>query len=73
LLLHTIYVFDFGVGELRTTVVVADGLLFKKMINSFLIISKAFSQQPVCGWVVGSGTATTCYMLLACPNHGEAF
>ncbi len=45
------------------TVAVVDGLLFKKMINRFLIISKAFSQQPVGGWVVGSGTATACYRL----------
>jgi len=38
--------------RLRVTVTVADGLLFKKMINCFLIISKAFCQQSVCGWVV---------------------
>jgi len=51
---------------------VADGLLFKKMINSFLIISKAFSQQSVCVVWRCVALPPRVTRLAARPFHGEA-
>ncbi len=62
----------FGVGKLRVTIGVADGLAVSRKIISGFAIKKEITLQACGGWGYGGDQQPSCYVLLARPLHSEA-